>query len=371
MSRRSLNSLFFTPRKLCRMSLDDLRLYGALSRLNWTLIAAFCLAAGVTVSVTRLRLSGNLIPLPLVVIVGSGLLSLFYTYVRRDAFVAVLSNTIALAAAANFAAGLLSYTTQFWGASIPLRDANFAEFDSVLGFDWVAWFSWLNARPLLATILRAAYVSLPFQILFLSIAQFVFSWELRVQRLFLATLLAGIMTFTVAAIIPAIGAYPYLYGHINAVGARFLPLEADYYVSDIMKLRGPSPTIPLADYQGIITFPSFHTVLGVLFIWVSWPSRGMRTAAILVNGLMILSTPSVGGHYVVDVIAGAGVAFVGIWATSYISRQIAYSQQGSESSTPRFAQAGLTKAFSAFRHKNRDRFRPPAACFRPFPIPRD
>jgi membrane-associated phospholipid phosphatase len=241
----------------------------------------------------------------------------------------------------------------------------------VLGFDWIAWFSWLNARPLLATILRAAYVSLPFQILFLSIAQFVFSWELRVQRLFLAILLAGIITFAVAAIIPAIGAYPYLCGHINAVGARFLPLEADYYVSDIMKLRGPSPTIPLADYQGIITFPSFHTVLGVLFIWVSWPSRGMRTAAILVNGLMILSTPSVGGHYVVDVIAGAGVAFVGIWATSYISRQIACSQQGSESSTPRFAEAGLTKAFSAFRHKIRDRFRPPAACVRPFLIPRD
>jgi hypothetical protein len=145
----------------------------------------------------------------LVVIVGSGLLSLFYTYVRRDAFVAVLSNTIALAAAVNFAAGLLSYTTQFWGASIPLRDASFAEFDSVLGFDWVGWFSWLNARPLLATILRAAYVSLPFQILFLSIAQFVFSWELRVQRLFLATLLAGIITLAVAAVLPALGAYPH------------------------------------------------------------------------------------------------------------------------------------------------------------------
>lgn len=343
MSTRSLNSLFFTPRKLCRMSLDDLRLYGALSRLNWTLIAAFCLAAGATVSVTRLSLSGNLIPLPVVVIVGSGLISLFYTYVRRDAFVAVLSNTIALAAAANFAAGLLSYTTQFWGASITLRDASFAEFDSVLGFDWVGWFSWLNARPLLATILRAAYVSLPFQILFLSIAQFVFSWELRVQRLFLATLLAGIITFAVAAVLPALGAYPHFESLLDLAKVRIFPVVTNAHVADLLNLRGSRPIIPIDDYQGIITFPSFHTVLGILFVWAAWPNFAMRWAAISVNGLLIIATPVFGAHYGADVIAGAGVAFVGIWAASYISRQIAYSQQGPASSTPRFAEAGVTE----------------------------
>jgi PAP2 superfamily len=303
---------------------------------------SFCLAACATVSVTRLKLSGKLIPLPVVVIVGSGILSLFYTYVRRDAFVAVLSNTIALAAA-NFAVGLLSYTTQFWGASIPLRDGSFAEFDSALGFDWVASLVWLNSRPLLATVLRDAYLSLPFQILFLWIAQFVYSWELRVQRLFLATLLAAVITFAVAAVLPAFGAYHHFETLLDFDKVKIFLVVTNARLADLLNLRGSRPAIPIDDYQGIITFPSVHTVLGILFVWAAWPSLVMRWATIPVNGLLIKATPTFGAHYGADVIAGAGVAFVGIWAASSISRQIANSQQGISSSTPRFYEAGLTE----------------------------
>ena len=66
-------------------------------------------------------------------------------------------------------------------------------------------------------------------------------------------------------------------------------MEADYYVADIMKLeRLQSYYSPSTDYQGIITFPSFHTVLGILFIWVSWPNFEVYEQQLFsVNGLMI------------------------------------------------------------------------------------
>ena len=343
MSALGLKSVFFAPRRFCRMSPADLRLYRALSRLNWCVIAGFLLGAFATVSVSRLKFSGDLVPLPVVVFVGFGLLSLFYTYVRKDAFVSVLSNTIALAAAANFAGGMFSYTTQFWGASFPFRDASFAGFDSALGVDWVAWFGWLNAHPMLANVLRDAYVSLPFQILFLSIAQFVYSWEIRVQRLILAILLSGVITFSVAAVAPALGAYHFFSGQLTIHDISFSPVVADGHVADVLNLRGLSPVLPIEGYQGIITFPSFHTVLGILFVWTAWPSLLMRWAALAVNGLLILATPLNGAHYGVDVIAGAGVAFLGIWVTNRVSWRLESSQRARSGAVSQFAAAGPTK----------------------------
>jgi PAP2 superfamily len=345
MSALGLKSVFFSRRRFCRMSPADLRLYGALSRLNWCVIAGFLLGAFATVSVSRLKISGDLVPLPVVVFVGFGLLSVFYTCIRKDAFVSVLSNTIALAAAANFAGGMFSYTTQFWGASLPLRDASFAEFDSALGVDWVAWFGWLNAHPFLANVLRNAYMSLPFQILFLSIAQFVYSFEIRVQRLILAILLCGVITFAVAAVVPALNAYyyfdSYLTAHDDVTLSRAI---SDSQVAAILNLRGLRPVIPIDNYQGIITFPSFHTVLGILFVWTAWPSRLMRWAALAVNGLLILATPLNGAHYGVDVIAGTGVACLGIWVTNRVSGRIESSQQRARSgAVSQFAAAGPTE----------------------------
>jgi hypothetical protein len=60
--------------------------------------------------------------------------------------------------------------------------------------------------------------------------------------------------------------------------------------------------------EGIITFPSLHAALGILFSVAVWPVKGLRWCAFGLNGLMLLATPAYGSHYVVDVIAGILVA---------------------------------------------------------------
>jgi membrane-associated phospholipid phosphatase len=67
--------------------------------------------------------------------------------------------------------------------------------------------------------------------------------------------------------------------------------------------------------DGLITFPSFHTAVAVLMVHAA---RGTSCfwLAIVVNALMILSTFTEGGHYLVDVVAGAAIALLAIGVVS-------------------------------------------------------
>jgi membrane-associated phospholipid phosphatase len=60
--------------------------------------------------------------------------------------------------------------------------------------------------------------------------------------------------------------------------------------------------------EGLITFPSFHTALAVVTAWASWRTRYIAVPALSLNLTVIASTVPVGGHYFVDVLAGACIA---------------------------------------------------------------
>ena len=113
---------------------------------------------------------------------------------------------------------------------------------------------------------------------------------------------------TVAAFIPAVGEYAYR--NINpAIEFPWLPSSATSYVADVLQLRTDAPVIPFDHFQGVITFPSFHASLGVLFLWAFWRTPVVRWIALILNGALIAATPIFGGHYFVDVAAGMLLAF--------------------------------------------------------------
>ena len=87
--------------------------------------------------------------------------------------------------------------------------------------------------------------------------------------------------------------------------------------------------MPLDDLEGLVAFPSFHTAAGLLYIWAFWPLRLLRWPAIVVNCAMIATTPLGGAHYVIDLLAGAVVAFAAIAATQYVCMASQSSQQTS------------------------------------------
>jgi len=54
-------------------------------------------------------------------------------------------------------------------------------------------------------------------------------------------------------------------------------------------------------------------------IMALWPVRYIRLLAVVVNGLMIRSTPICGRHYLIDLVAGGLVAWGGIAAAKWLN----------------------------------------------------
>lgn len=65
--------------------------------------------------------------------------------------------------------------------------------------------------------------------------------------------------------------------------------------------------------EGIVTFPSYHTTLAILFTYVAARLHRFALAVFApLNAVMLVSIPPMGGHYLVDLIGGAGVALASI-----------------------------------------------------------
>lgn len=130
----------------------------------------------------------------------------------------------------------------------------------------------------------------------------------RAAFTFVGTLLT---TCVIAAFIPATGlvnwASPNLLAHLPR---SFLAHFGEFYF-------GADPLLRLQVIDGVITFPSFHAVVGflVLAMWRTRPVARIVAAAWLV--VELLSTVA-GGHYLIDLVGG----FL-VWAAWFVlSRKI-------------------------------------------------
>ncbi|MBR0966786.1 phosphatase PAP2 family protein [Bradyrhizobium diazoefficiens] len=71
---------------------------------------------------------------------------------------------------------------------------------------------------------------------------------------------------------------------------------------------GSLSVIDLSALDGIVSFPSFHTILGILGIYAVRDVRWLLAVVPPINVTMIVATMPVGGHHLADVLAGAGLS---------------------------------------------------------------
>jgi membrane-associated phospholipid phosphatase len=72
-------------------------------------------------------------------------------------------------------------------------------------------------------------------------------------------------------------------------------------IGDLIALRsGELRTINWQSVKGIVAFPSFHVVWAILLM-LAMPSYPL----VLLNLLVIVSTVTTGGHYLIDLVGGA------------------------------------------------------------------
>jgi hypothetical protein len=197
-------------------------------------------------------------------------------------------------------------TLSYLAASLdlPLVDSALTRADEMLGYDWPAVSAWMSSHPWLLTGLTLTYMTIlwqPFLVLFLTsvnrpgAANSEFIW---------AFLLSAFIASAISGVLPALG-------YEGVIGAP--------HIDVLRAIRANAwTTLDIHKVDGIITFPSFHSALGILFLHGVWRIRWAFWIMLPLNIVLIISTPTVGGHYFVDVIAGILVAALAIALTHRI-----------------------------------------------------
>ena len=185
-----------------------------------------------------------------------------------------------------------------------LWDDRLAAADRALGVDWPALRALLDRLPPLVWLLGLAYHSLVVQMIvaIVALSQAARGQVLRVMVG--AAILSGFVTILASALFPAMGNVfdPAAYRHL-------WPSVAWLETGLIAGLRdGSVRVVDLGAMMGIVTFPSFHATLSLIFIWAFGHLPRWAVPAQCWSALTIVATPVFGGHYAVDVLAGLALA---------------------------------------------------------------
>ena len=214
-------------------------------------------------------------------------------HVLRSERASLVAEYFLLTTVATAVFGLLSYLSMTTGR--PLVDGALFATDRDIGFDWLANYRWLLHHALTAKVFEIAYDSLVYQGLYFGVIFGLMGRREQMREMFWLVAVSGLFTCVGAALFPAFGPFK-LFG----VKAEFLPVMA--------QLRSGTLRFALTNMTGVVSFPSFHTTMALLYVYgfrrtgaIGWLIAGL-------NAVMILAIPFFGGHYLVDMLGGGSVA---------------------------------------------------------------
>jgi len=178
----------------------------------------------------------------------------------------------------------------------PLIETRLIAFDRAFGFDWLAVYKWVQAHPRVQKVFQLSYASGQWQLVAIPLILGLSGRREALSEFFFLLVLGSTYLLLISTPFPATSAFV----HFNVQDP-----SASATVPDFALLRdGSLQMIDIANAQGLVSMPSFHTALAVLFTYSLRRLRLLFCIAVLLNVVMILSTPTQGGHYLVDVIAG-------------------------------------------------------------------
>lgn len=251
----------------------------------------------------------------------------FPTYLRAALERFALLSRACLLIAAIGGVGLI-FTYLATAAALPMQDGFLARLDGYLGFHWPSFLAAVNDRPFLPDLLARAYESTAALtegvVLWLAIR----GWGERMAESLALLCLSSLGLAVGMVLLPAAGAFVYfdpapeLFN--NFAGGR----EMWPFLDAFNSLRDGSLTkIDVSSVQGVVSFPSFHTMLGMITIYALRDTRALFIPALILNGTMMVATLPVGGHYLLDTLAGAAITMAAFHALHYGSRRKGSSRE--------------------------------------------
>src|SRR5699024_10515406 len=188
-------------------------------------------------------------------------------------------------------------------------DRMLADWDKFFGFDWQAYFYFVQGHRLIQAILGLGYKSLSVCSV-LAFCILVVRGEARRTRFFLEIFLfTAVLCAAIGMFFPAKGSIASFFGDaITWLNLGSLP--GVYHLEHLYQLRSGLPfALDLYNLPGLVTFPSFHTAAAVVLAASFWRTRLFPLMAAYAV-VVIASTPVLGGHYFVDILAGTALALL-------------------------------------------------------------
>jgi membrane-associated phospholipid phosphatase len=221
-----------------------------------------------------------------------------------------LARLAAFTVCTGIAAGTYMYLAT--NTSLPLQDARLASLDQALGFDWLEFLAVANSNPAISWVLVAAYHSALPQMLALYLLLCFGGRERRLSEFLALLSVTSVAVGALMLLVPAAGAYAH-FRPPSELFDGFSTHAGMWHYETLMRLRTQAaPLLDFSKMEGLVTFPSFHTVLAIATAYAFRGFRFLALPAVILNGIVIVSTLPEGGHFLVDVIAGAVIAAVGI-----------------------------------------------------------
>jgi PAP2 superfamily protein len=204
---------------------------------------------------------------------------------------------------------------------VPLADARLAGWDRAIGFDWLGYVRFADAHPSLLAAMDLSYGSLTgYSCLLFLLLALGREPARRCAELIVLFLVTALFCTIAGAAFPAAAAMAH-YAPPAELFRTIGPATGSYHLESLAALRGnPAHVLDLASMPGLVTFPSFHTAMGVVAIYCARGARWLLAPMLVINGLMIAATPVFGSHYGIDVVAGAAVALGAILVHRRLAR---------------------------------------------------
>lgn len=194
----------------------------------------------------------------------------------------------------------------------PLVDSALTKLDAMVGFEWNVEAYWVANHSGFDWLLQSAYRTLYYQGALVVLVGSIARPGDRNGEIIWQFCISLVLTCGIFAITPALE-------HVAHIGTGWM--------TTLMMIRsGEWTSLDFSQVEGIIGFPSFHTTLAILLVYATRHHRWLLAVFVPLNVLLIVATLSVGGHYLMDVAAGAAVAFISIAATRLLRQQLAKSR---------------------------------------------
>jgi len=197
--------------------------------------------------------------------------------------------------------------------SMPLADQLLVSADRALAFDGAAFIRWVDSHHWLAWLLMQAYASFALQLVLLPLILILSGRTAQGFGLVLSYALVCYVASFISLWFPAVAANV-TFG-IDAATLQSINAQFGFaFLEQFHAVREETEFVFSLDRaQGILTFPSVHTATAVIcavsMLTVPW----LRYPILLLNVGMAVSTLTHGGHYLVDVLAGAILALAALW----------------------------------------------------------